>query len=92
MSPGMTVRPARSTVSAPAGTSICRGRTGPGDAIPFDEDAAVLDRLRAASVDDPDVVEDQQAWLRGFRHGDGERDRCAQRQDSNHRAQMAALL
>ena len=58
MRPGITVRPERSTVSAPAGTPIVAARPDAGDAVAVDDDAAVLDRRRAAAVDDADVVED----------------------------------
>ena len=66
MRPGITVRPERSTVSAPAGTPNRRGRPDASDAVAFDDDAAVFDRRPAAAVDDADVVEDQRARLRGL--------------------------
>ena len=77
MRPGITVRPERSTVSAPAGTPIVAARPDAGDAVAFDDDAAVLDRRRAAAVDDADVVEDQRARLRGFGGRDPQCDRDA---------------
>ena len=50
----------------PGGHRNRRGRSDAHDALALDDDAAVLDRRRAAAVDDPHVVEDQRPRLRGL--------------------------
>ena len=88
MRPGITVRPERSTVSAPAGTRISAARPMLSDAVPFDDDAAALDRRCATAVDDADVVEYDAAHLHRLRGRDRQcvRDDCG----ANHPSKRSA--
>ena len=70
----MTVLPARSTRSAPAGTATAAAAPTAAMRSPFEDDAAGLDRRRAGAVDDAHVVEDDQPAL-GLKAAVGEQAR-----------------